>query len=43
LDVRKVLKALGNLLNGKKTAKPIAISGNDYLPSLEEGHTNQKG
>jgi hypothetical protein len=34
--VRKVLKLLGILLNGKKTAKLIAISGNDQLP-LEAG------
>ncbi len=29
IALRKVLKVLGNLLNGKKTAKSIAISGND--------------
>ena len=29
MHVRKVLKLLGILLNGKKTAKSIAISGNN--------------
>ena len=31
MHVRKVLKASGNLLNGKKTADKTAISGNDQL------------
>ena len=43
IHVRKVLKDTGILLNGKKTAKSIAISGNDQLPILDEGQTNQKG
>ena len=39
MHVRKVLKASGNLLNGKKTADKTAISGNDQL--LKKSRSDQ--
>ena len=42
MHVRKVLKALGILLNGKKTAKSIANSGNDQLPSWRQVRPTKK-
>jgi hypothetical protein len=41
MHVRKVLKALGILLNGKKSADQTANSGNDKLPKKKQVRPNK--